>query len=62
MNYTLNDRAIDFELGSQLNFTLGNEPIEFIINATLDIQAEGFRLLEDGFYRLLEDGELRLLE
>jgi hypothetical protein len=61
MNFNLNDRSINFNLGNDLSFNLNDQPVNFTINA-VTIVGGGFRLLEDGFYRLLEDGNIRLLE
>lgn len=61
MNFTLNDRPIDFQLiESTINFSLNPGVIDIHLNATVDVQ--NVRLLEDGFYRLLEDDSFRLLE
>ena len=59
MNFAVNDSAVNFTLGNELNFYLKEERIEFTLNASQDL---GARLLENGFYRLLEDGSIRLLE
>jgi hypothetical protein len=55
--------AVNFTLGSELNFTLNDEVVNFKLNVSVDTVSLGFfRLLETGFYRLLEDGSKRLLE
>ena len=46
-----------------IEFTLNDEPVNFILNADVEEgPEEGARLLEDGGFRLLEDGSFRLLE
>lgn len=46
-----------------IEFTLNDEPINFTLNAVVELGPdEGARLLEDGSFRLLEDDSYRLLE
>jgi len=61
MNFTLNDRAINFELEDRTDFTLTQGAVNFKLNAVTDV-VDCLRLLEDGFERLLEDGYFRLLD
>jgi len=64
MNFTLNDNAVNFELGDRTDFLLGATALNFKLNAissTPSVQ-DCLRLLEDGFFRLLEDTSFRLLE
>ena len=44
-----------------LDFTLNDEPIDFILNAELKSEEE-FRIFEDDDFRILEDEDFRLLE
>jgi hypothetical protein len=61
MNFTLNDRAVNFELKDSRSFQLNAGSVSFTLNAIVD--GDGFRLLEEGFFRDLEDDSgLRLLE
>lgn len=71
MNYTLNDRAIDFNIGSELNFTLNdriinfnidNNDLYFVLNqGQISFTINAIAIVGGGF-RLLEDGFYRLLE
>ena len=60
MNFTLNDRSIDYTLTNDTEFKVDNRSLDFYLNAVTS--SENFRLLEDGDFRLLEDGGFRLLE
>ena len=65
MNFTLNDRAINFELDNRvIDFTLNDQAINFKLNAVQEVPSDTcYRILEDGVRRLMETGGgFRLLE
>jgi len=64
MNFTLNDNAVNFELEDRKDFELGEDRLNFKLNAITDVPVVPgcFRLLEDGDFRILEDGDFRILE
>jgi hypothetical protein len=50
-------------MNEEIDFTLNDRPIDFKLNAEVELGPEqSARLLEDGSFRLLEDDGFRLLE